>query len=118
MKSQIPRYLCICSQGKNRSPTAVDILYRLAQKHGIQIYAESYGIRNRNHNITSSQVESFDKVLVMDILDKIEVENSCEIPEERIINLNVQDKYDVKIPKERKNLRRLLKRRLEKIMYQ
>jgi len=110
------RYLCICSMGRNRSPTAVEVLYELAEERKTEVYAEHYGIRNKKHYMTSSRVESFDYVLVMDILTKWEVENACDIPEDRVVNLNVPDNYDVKIPTQRKNLRRILRRRLEKLM--
>ena len=110
------RYLCICSMGRNRSPTSVEVLYELAEERKTEVYAEHYGIRNKKHYMTSSRVESFDYVLVMDVLRKWKVESSCEISEDRIINLDIPDKYDLKIPKQRKNLRRILRRRLEKLM--
>lgn len=94
-KEKVPFYLFVCLANEDRSPTAAKVCRRMAQERGLKIRVDSAGIKMDSANPMSKELaESADRIFVMEDYIGRNIMGCYEQDPEKIICLDIEDKYD------------------------
>ncbi len=95
MGTESRRYLCICAANRQRSPTAEDVLWRMAGERGVDLEVRSAGISVLCENpVTEAMVREADVIFVMEDYMARELEKRHVLDPGKIVCLDIPDVYD------------------------
>ncbi|MBA4386662.1 MAG: hypothetical protein C0404_01705 [Verrucomicrobia bacterium] len=96
------KYLFVCSFGKQRSPTAAEIATQMAKERGMPLVADYVGLKQPTHSgditVLKDRLNAFDRYFVMDHWMKVQLSEKYEIPEEKIVFLDIPDMFQKNDP--------------------
>ena len=77
-----------------RSPTAVRAAYSVAEKHNLELKAESTGTGIMKHNgWNAEKLDNYDKIFVMEPYMQRFLTRKYNIPEDKIVCFDIEDIY-------------------------
>lgn len=105
-------YMFVCNYGRNRSQTAKQLLWRLANQKGIDAHVEHMALypedTREQEERERIKLSTFQYIIAMTPEIKEVLVKRYSLPEERVTAWNVPDKYKIKRRKEREALEILL----------
>lgn len=92
-------YEFICDWAVNRSPTGARVLKEMAKARGVEISTDcipfAMAESATGDSVMKIRLNKSKKNFVMEKERRDQVIRECEVPEEKVVNLDVPDDYDV-----------------------
>lgn len=108
------RYLFLCNEGINRSPTAAAVAREIAQRKGLDIEMVSRGIDSCSETVDELRryFSEFDRIFAIEHHIKLEMVYDYGIDEKKVFFIYAHEEYERDDPE----LRRLFQEKLEKLI--
>jgi protein-tyrosine-phosphatase len=126
------KYLFVCAANVNRSKTGEEVFKRMLEEKGFSVgtlgtldqmlesdfYVGSAGtdidFMNLRQGVqyTPEFGNLADKIFVADARVYVDLKEYFRVSEDKMINLGIRDRYDIKLPNERRNLQRIMRKKL------
>lgn len=123
------RYLFVCAANVNRSKTGETVFKKMLEEKGFSVgsleqvmgfdcYVGSAGTDidfmnlKEGRQYTVELATSVDKIFAADGFVYRDIKEYFRTSEDKMVNLGIRDRYDITIPNERSNLRRIMRKKL------
>ncbi len=123
------RYLFVCAANVNRSKVGETVFKRMLEEKGYTVgsldqvlgsdcYVGSAGTDidfmalKEGRQYTADLGTAVDKVFAADARVYIDLKEYFRMSEDKMINLGIPDRFDIKLPNEKRNLQRIMRKKL------